>query len=91
MYGACITIVDFEHICRELSKLTHRQTAAEAIVGRPAAANRLQGKPTIEPLDVFRAPWVQKSEARRPKRNPFRSHFRVTITFGSVALPDTFE
>jgi hypothetical protein len=60
MYGACITIRDFEHICHELNNLSHMQRSTGAGL---VAADGLQGKPTIESLDVFRAPWVQKSKA----------------------------
>ncbi len=39
------------------------------------AADGLQGKPTIESLDVFCAPWVQKSEAAAAQP-------RITYAFG---------
>jgi hypothetical protein len=63
---------DFEHICHELNNLSHLQRRKGAHL---LDAGGLQGIPTVESLDVFRAPWVQKSEAEA-------SQPRITYTFG---------
>ena len=55
------------------------------------AADGLQGKPTIKPLDVIRAPSVQKSEAEGWERVFIDSSYRVTINFGSVKVLQHLE